>query len=440
MRFGKLILASALTACAAGCAKPPEGFRRLCPSFDARDYRVIPSGLVFLQDRYPNKTYLGVVDALTGKVRTWRFAERALERLVVSRDGRTAFVVARSLASADGERGAEQEALALSQARMVGAGAGALRKASKPSSAQAQEPAEEGAPAPRVLAVSLDQGKLLGEFRVPAGAALTAMAQPAWSGSLLMVLRMSDGRSFLRTWDPAAGEPTRPRPLDGALGKSVLFLDEEPWVASSLPAAGGARLTVWDVSSGKPLRSIELPADLRALSAASGARAVGVYELPGEDRGAVAEFDLRAGTQRELAQVDGEVESVLAAPSAVYATARNFSRPRDPKRTWLHPRDLLIIEDGRTSTLAWTQRSGEFLGYDASKDALDFVVNDADAPAFWLLPRARPALQAAGAALDRRYSIPAGMAVGVGLGIGLGLLFVFLGWSKDATEGLFPTR
>ncbi len=113
--------------------------------------------------------------------------------------------------------------------------------------------------------------------------------------------------------------------------------------------------------------------------------------------------DPKTGRRVPLLEAAGEIESAIETDRCLYAIAKDPTRRNDTGKDFLSPRILLVAESGGQRWSApWTSHQGRFLGTDPANGRLLFAVTDRDQPAAWAIAPTRPALAAAGPAIDRK--------------------------------------
>lgn len=347
---------------AAGCApKPPEGFRRFYPDFYARQWRLDPrtGSLFYLLGAYPAKTYLGRIEIASGKVDKWRFQGNFLNSYALDPEGKLAFL---SAMQSTGQTNSEW-----------------------------------------ILGVDLSDGKQIWQAHVPSGSNILGMVKPPGQ-KLFCFLGVGD-ETVLKAFDIGARKFEDAKPLGRFQVESLMPLGDGRRVLLSATAADKWRLMAVDLPEGV-VRTGEFASRLSGFAPDSDGLALAFYRIPGDDRSAIVQIDPSGPSVKEIARIEGEVESVARADKALLAVAKDFSRPRDTKRNWLHPRTISRVADGvGAKGVEWTQRAGRFLPGTAPDGSLLFSIEDGDAPAVWAIPLRDDAIAAAGPALDRKYHL-----------------------------------
>lgn len=352
---------AALLALAA-CADPlPPGFERRGSGgsddqgfvWDAATRR-----LAWIEGAFPNRTYLVVEDLRGGPRRRWRLKGYTLTgRLALTRDGRRAVLEA-------GKMGPH-----LSR----------------------EAPRDK-----RVLLVDLETGAVLRERDIGRDATAVALGHPSWSSDPVAAW---DGPEGL-LWS-ALGEGREGGVLLGPAARLALLAGREPWLAAAVDDERRPALRVTDLLTRQTVRSWPTALTPRAL-AWDGDRLLASRWDPSTGKFVLESCDPHDGRREVLLETDGEFETALKLPGALYAVAKDPSRPDADGREFLAPRVLLAVEDGRRPWSApWTSRRGAFLGWDGETRRLWFATADKDRPAAWAIPPEPEALKAAAAVLDR---------------------------------------
>lgn len=355
LAIGALIMVS-------GCApKPPEGFRRFYPDFYARDWRYDSrtGGLYYLIGAYPSKTFLGRIEIASGKADKWRFQGNFLNSYTLDPEGKSAFL---STMQSTGQTNSDW-----------------------------------------LLGVDLSDGKMLWQAHVPTGSDIRGMVKPP--GQKLFCFMEVGDETVLKAFDIPARKFDDAKPLGRFDIEGLLPLGDGRRVLISATVADKWRLMVVDLPEGV-VRTGEFSSRLSGFAPDADGRALAFYRIPGDDRSAIVQIDPSGPSVIEIARVEGEVESVVRTDRTLLAVAKDFSRPRDTKRNWLHPRSISRITDGAGARgVEWTQRAGRFLPGTAPGGSMLFTIEDGDAPAVWAIPLRDDAIAAAGPALDRKYHL-----------------------------------
>jgi hypothetical protein len=100
-------------------------------------------------------------------------------------------------------------------------------------------------------------------------------------------------------------------------------------------------------------------------------------------------YEIRDQKAYELAIFDGTADTFATAQDRLYLIIRDPKREKENQKPWLYPRNLVIFDPYQQKVIKvteWTERYGDFLGYDAELQKINFAVMDADAPAIWRFP------------------------------------------------------
>lgn len=383
-RAGTALLLAAL-ACA--CRRAPPSLRRLDLGDETHGHRYdAKSGrLLYLQGLYPHKTYFCAYDVSSGEVLRSHFDDY---RLIESE---YAYLPESDEAVVAGlYKPAEQSS---DHVYLPDARGGLMNFRS-----------QEGAVfiADRLLHVSMKTGEILKEIPLAKDTSLLAIARPAGSKKVLIVLKSGE-HALLKAYDPSARTAEDAVLMGDFSPRNALVLDAGPSVLLDIQdAAKKPRLVVYDVGERKEARSLARPSGFDELQAAGGT-VLGRYSPLGEVKSVVAAIDPAEPAVRDLAVVEGGGESMLAAGGSLWVIGPDSSRPREANDRGFSPRRLTkIARDGKTpaENLPWTKRRGRLLGYDAAGARVLFAATE---PAsVWSIPADKEALASAAAELDRR--------------------------------------
>lgn len=340
------------------CSKPlPPGVERVAGASGAQAFDWSPASrrLAFVEGRFPDRTYLAVLDLASGAKTKRRLKGFVLGGgLALSRDGRRVLL----------------------EAGKVGLGT-------------RDEPDDRV-----ILVVDADDGRILSE--TPGGAAgVAALGHPAWSPDPIAVWNGKEGIHW-KAFGPNKAEGV----LHGAAAWRALLLDE-PYLVVAEEQTKRPRMTVYDLRDSRRVAEWRValtgvPLALRPDGSALSARwmsETGTFVLESGDP--------RTGRRVPLLETEGEIESAVETDRGLYAIAKDPTRRNDTGRDFLAPRVLLAVESGgQRWSVPWTSHEGEFLGSDSKDGSLLFAVTDRDEPAAWAIAPTRSALTAAGPAID----------------------------------------
>lgn len=345
----------------AACSKPlPHGVERLASEVEASAFVWSPSSrrLVYVEGRFPHRTYLVVLDRASGKRRKTRLKGYVLGAgAALSRDGKRVLLDAGKLA---------------------------------PNAASRSEP-----PQRVVLEVDADSGRVLSETPVgSAGAA--ALGHPAWSPDPVAVWNDKDGLSWKAFGGNAGGF------LRGPGAWRALFLDE-PYVVVAEKQSTRPRMSVYDLRDGKQVQEWRVALTATPLAVRLDGTAFSARWMSESGSYVLESGDPKTGRRAPILENEGEIETAVETDRGVFAIAKDVTRRNDTGKDFLTPRVLLALEiNGRRWSVPWTSHRGELLGADPTSGRLLFAVTDRDKPAIWAFaPEARTA-EAAGRAVDGR--------------------------------------
>lgn len=359
-------MALALTGAAglfAACdPRPPDGLRRFRPDFYAHGFHVDGSAgkLYYLEGSYPSKTYLGVLDAQTAKARRWRYPGYALHSFAVH-PGRSEAVL-HALFVADDSHSS------------------------------------------RLFGVDLRDGRKTWEARIPTGSQLSAMLLSPKLNALACILQSGDV-AVLKMLGLDAHEFGPGKPLGRFSASAATLLDGGTQALLATGQDDGNRLILLDLEAGTT-RQTELAGPLAGPLPLPGGGALAASRVPGEEFSAVVRLDPTTRRATELLRLPGEVESLAAVGDRFFAVAKDFTRPRDPQRRWLHPRTIAEFSLSRPAApriSPWTSRGGGLLAVPNDSRHLYYCVQDGDDPAVWAVASEPEALARVPAAVDHKH-------------------------------------
>mgnify|MGYP001581860733 CR=1 FL=1 len=352
MRRAILLALLALSA----CSKPlPPGVERITgvSSAQAFDWSLASRRLAFVEGRFPDRTYLVVLNLASGAKMKRRLKGFVLGGgLALSRDGRRVLL----------------------EAGKVGLGT-------------RDEPDDRV-----ILVVDADDGRILSE--TPVGG-IAALGHPAWSPDPIAVWNGKEGVHW-----KAFG----PNPIEGVLhGEAAwraLLLDE-PYLIVAEKQTKRPRMTVYDLRDNRQVTEWRVALTGVPLALRPDGTALSARWMSETGRFVLESGDPKTDRRAPLLETEGEIESALETNRGLYAIAKDPTRRNDTGKDFLAPRVLLVAETGgQRWSVPWTSHQGEFIGTDPANGRLLFAVTDRDQPAAWAIAPTREALTAAGPAID----------------------------------------
>lgn len=355
MRRLVLLALSVLTGCTQSL---PSGIERIASGSDSQAFFWSPASrrLAYVEGRFPDRTYLIVINRATKERSKWRMKGFVLgAATALSRDGRRAFLDAGKIGPY----------------------------------ASRSEPVERV-----ILTVDIASGRVLSE--TPVGvASVSALGHPAWSPDPIAVWNSKEGihwRSFGQ--DAAAGF------IRGEAAWRSLLLDE-PYLVVAEKQTERPRMTVYDLRSNLPVAEWRVALTGTPLALRPDGTALSARWMSETGSFVLESGDPKTGRRVPLLEAEGEIESALETDRGLYAIAKDPSRRNDTGKDFLAPRVLLVAESGgKHWSTPWTSHHGKFLGSDPANGRLLFAVNDRDQPAVWSIAPSRSALAAAGPTID----------------------------------------
>ena len=356
MRLATLLALAGLAA----CSKPlPPGVERLTDASVAQAFCWSPPSrrLAFVEGRFPDRTYLVVLDPASGSRMKRRLKGFVLGGAsALSRDGRRVLLDAGKIS---------------------------------PQAASRSEPAERV-----ILIVDADSGRLISEN--PVGVAgVAALGPPAWSPDPVAVWNTKAGI----TWK-AFGPNNIGGVLKGPAAWRALLLDE-PYLIVAEKQTERPRMAVYDLRDGSQTAEWRVALTGTPLARRPDGTALSARWMSETGRFVLEAGDPKTGRRIPLLEAEGEIESAVETERALYAVAKDPTRRNDTGKDFLAPRILLVVESGgQRWSVPWTSHRGALLGVDPKGGRLLFAVTDRDKPAAWAISPTRAALTAAGPAID----------------------------------------
>jgi len=343
----------------AGCRRaPPSGMERLTSGAEAQGFNWSPDSrrLAFVEGRFPDRTYLVIRDLRNGSRTRRRLKGFVLGAgVALSRDGRRVLLDAGKIGRYDSRN----------------------------------EPTDRV-----ILVVDASRGRILSENPLGTEGAV-ALAHPAWSADPIAVWNDRKGIRWRAFGANASGGF-----LKGQEAWRALLLDE-PYIIVAEKQTEKPRMTAYDLRNGMKVADWPVALTGAPLALRRDASALSARWMPGTGNFVLEASDPKTGRRVPLLEADGEIESAVETERALYAIAKDPTRPNDTGKEFLAPRVLLVMEsNGRRWRAPWTAHRGEFLGMDPANGRLLFAVTDRDRPDVWAISPSREALSAAGPAID----------------------------------------
>jgi hypothetical protein len=344
---------------AAGCRAPlPPGVERIAGASGAHAFSWSPASrrLAYVEGRFPDRTYLVVLDRAAGARTRTRLKGFVLGgAAALSRDGRRVLLDAGKVSGF----------------------------------ASRNEPAERV-----ILDIDANSGRVLSETSIGASR-VAALGHPAWSPDPIAVWNAKDGVRWQAFGSGAAGGV-----LHGPSAWTALLLDA-PYVVVAEKQTERPRMSVYDLRDGS--RAAEWGVALTGvpLAVRPDGTALSARWMSENGSFVLESGDPKTGRRAPLLEAEGEIETAIETDRGLYAVAKDPARRNATGKDFLAPRVLLVVESGgQRWSVPWTSHRGEFIGADPKDGRLLFAVTDRDQPAAWFIAPTRAALAAAGSAID----------------------------------------
>jgi hypothetical protein len=175
-------------------------------------------------------------------------------------------------------------------------------------------------------------------------------------------------------------------------------LDDMPiLVLDTCSAKMGAQLMLYDLKTMERIKEIPLEDNCVELKYAQASREIyALIQSAADNKGKIVKIDAVTLDKEVIAEVEGEVETLLPLDGVLYVIAKDISRSKEQKRSWLHPRNCYLIDSRKKALMGkinWTEREGKFLGADKGENTVYYAVTDYDAPAVWLIANRNDTLE-----------------------------------------------
>ena len=333
---------------ALGCSKAPEGFEKFSIDAPARNFRYYAEAgkAAYLKGGGMRKTFFEIVDLRAHKKQALH-----IENYII---------------------GNAAELLAGGQALLS-------TNYTTPQIRQAH-----------VLRINCANRKKTGDYLFPDEAPVQLIRQSEGGGKvyILMQTQKSPEQIYMKTFDPQTQNFSDSEMLVSASLSRTLFLKSRPLLVLDAAKMKTYTLLIYDLEKRAHVFDLETSSPSRALIETKDGRIFGLFESPGDTKSKLMELDLEKKELRLTAALDGTGETLLAVDRSFYIAVKDTERASEQKKYWLHPRNLMKVnidtgmQDGK---IDWTERAGEFVGFNEETRQIYFAVTDADAPALWTI-------------------------------------------------------
>jgi len=311
------------------------------------------STLSFIRGSLPNKTSLTIIDTHSGKETRYRFANYCFEgphELIPDNNK------------------------AIASAFYVKDGVGQLK----------------------ILVLDLDKKTILHTLLMPSNCSVVLIKKPNWSKKVFILFRMRyEKKTMLKAFDLLDGTVSDTDILGNYDIKSGLFMEELPYLILDVSENDKNTLRVYDLSLKKTVHVFEAITNYTEIKESYGNIFYGILQIPGNSSGKVLEYDLNKMSERCVIELDGELESIQKTDGYMYVTSKDLKRSNMQNKYWLYPRNLYMIDMEKrdvVNTIDWTQRKGEFVGYDKIRNEIFYSVIDNDDPSLWIITSSKEIL------------------------------------------------
>ena len=343
-----------------GCSGESD-IKKINTGFMSRHYKFMPDAAMisYIRGRLPHKTYLSIFDISTRKIRQYRFANYSL----------------------DGPHSVIDE----------------IKKAIAGSTYVAGIQSGK-----RILVIDLDKKRIVYELPIAGRCQYFLIERPRWSKKVFVLYgliqedRIKERSLFYKWIDPQTHAMSDSEHIGQFEVKNALLLEKKPYLLLDVIEENETKLLVYDLSSGSMIHQLPTKSNFLTLEEPKDRNILyGLIQVPGDNRGVIVEFDSRDMTEKSAIKIEGHLETMIVVSNIAYVIGKDFSPARKRRQYWLHPRRLYMVDlltKSLMGTVEWTEREGEFVGFDREENRIYYAVTDADRPALWSIRNSWEAL------------------------------------------------
>jgi len=305
------------------------------------------STISFINDSFPNKTHLTIIDILTRNSKKYQFAGYIF-------------------------LGAHEIITDLNQAV-----AGAIH-------------IEKGAFKNKILIIDLNSSKIINEFLLPLNCYPMLIRKPKWSDSVFVLIQhKEEQKTLLKNINLRDNTISDAEPIGNFFTKNALFMDDTPSLVLDIILDDKSQLVLYDINSKSITDRYPTAANFIELKESNENNGIyGPIQLAGDNKGRVVSFNLKDKIEKVLIELGGELDTALFVNDILYVIGKDLSRSSQQKKSWLHPRNIYLIDSQKSTpvdTLDWTQREGKLIGFDKKTNEIIYAVIDYDNPNIWFI-------------------------------------------------------
>lgn len=341
-----ILLICALIGC--GCAKSGD-VRKIYAGYSSFGHILSDRKycLSFIKDALPNKTYLSLVDFNTKGIKKFYFHECGLlgpHEVIPDLDRAVCY-------------------------------AASFRK---------NTAVEE------VLVFDLEDKSIAAKFLLSEGYSPVVIKKPAWTDNVFVLMYSRYTKScLLKTLNLKYNSFSDPKVIGNFPVEKAFFMENSPFLALDIMNGEDRELIVYNINQDAIVQRYPLEAPAVELKAGKEKDVVyGLFQIPGELKSRIYAFGLKDNKVSTVAEIDGELESMLIDRNIFYIIGKDHKRRDKQTKYWLYPRNLYVVDRSRSSSvdiIDWTRRKGEFIGLNAENGFIFYAVTDNDAPGIWVI-------------------------------------------------------
>lgn len=248
----------------------------------------------------------------------------------------------------------------------------------------------KGAMADEILLLDLEERSIVERFFLSADYHPVLVMRPLWADGVFVLMYSKNNRTcLLKKVDLRDNTFSNPKVIGSFGVEKAFFMEKAPFLILEIVSGETRELIAYDMKQEQVVQRYFLEAPVVGLNESDEKDAVyGLFQVPGELKSKIFRFALKENKFSTVAEIDGEMESMLIDKNIFYVIGKDPKRRDKQRRYWLSSRNLYIIDRNRSSiveTVDWTKREGMFLGLNPENGFIFYAVTDKDEPGIWVI-------------------------------------------------------
>ncbi|MFH1692128.1 MAG: hypothetical protein ABIC68_06160 [Candidatus Omnitrophota bacterium] len=241
-----------------------------------------------------------------------------------------------------------------------------------------------------ILLFDLEEHSVIKRFLLTSGYRPILIRRPRWADDIFVLIYSRNSKTcLLRKIDLHDNSFSNPKVIGSFSVENAFFMEKAPFLILDVVNGQVRELIVYDIKQEAIVQRYLLDAPVVELKESDEKDVVyGLFQMPGELKSKIMSFGLKDNKFSIVAEIDGELESMLVDNNIFYVIGKDHKRRDKQSKYWLYPRNLYIIDRNRSSAVEivnWTKRQGKFLGMNPENCSILYAVTDNDAPGIWVI-------------------------------------------------------